>query len=226
MERWLLKTSGIVTRAPSQYPKRRLFVRSREVSKPRDLYLELSDRSEIWQALWQHCCRCACQISKRYDNLKYQSRGFETSRDLTKRRLFGYWDGAQGSISQMVYELKTKSLQLSFDSDIYSNESIRSQFSTCHDSWDVWNGDLIGSLSCKCDIYFTRFKFMSSSAVCKMGLRLLIRSAGDVLPPDHWNSWNHDIWVYFKIHPVFLQCDRHLNCVANVKVLEFYEISQ
>ena len=82
-------------RAPSQYPKRRLFVRSREVSKPRDLYLELSDRSEIWQALRQHCCRCACQISKRYDNLKYHSRGFETLRDLTKRRLFGYWDGAQ-----------------------------------------------------------------------------------------------------------------------------------
>ena len=80
--------------APSQYPKRRLSVRSRKVSKPRDLYLELSDCSEIWQALRQQCCRCACQISKRYDNLKYQSRGFETLRDLTKRRLFGYWDGA------------------------------------------------------------------------------------------------------------------------------------
>ena len=81
-------------RAPSQYPKRRLSVRSRKVSKPRDLCLELSDRSEIWQALGQQCCRCACQISKRYGNLKYQSRGFETLRDLTKRRLFGYWDGA------------------------------------------------------------------------------------------------------------------------------------
>ena len=32
---------------PSQYPKRRLSVRSRKVSKPRELYLELSDRSEI-----------------------------------------------------------------------------------------------------------------------------------------------------------------------------------
>ena len=88
------------TRAPSQYPKRRLSVRSRKVSKPRDLYLELSDRSEIWQALRQQCCRCACQISKRYDNLKYQSRGFETLRDLRKRRLFGYWDGAQDFIRQ------------------------------------------------------------------------------------------------------------------------------
>ena len=35
------------TRAPSQYPKRRLSVKYRKVSKPRDLYLELSDRSEI-----------------------------------------------------------------------------------------------------------------------------------------------------------------------------------
>ena len=78
-----------------QYPKRRLSVRSRYVSKPRDLYLELSDRCEIWQALRQQCCRCVCQISQRYDNLKYQSRGFETLRDLTERRLFGYWDGAQ-----------------------------------------------------------------------------------------------------------------------------------
>ena len=87
--------SMMSTRAPSQYPKRRLSVRSRKVSKPRDLYLKLSDRSEIWQALRQQCCRCACQISKRYDNLKYQSRGFETLRDLMKRRLFRYWDGAQ-----------------------------------------------------------------------------------------------------------------------------------
>ena len=81
--------------APSQYPKRRLSVRSRKVSKPRDLYLELSDRYDIWQALQQQGCQCACQISKRYDNLKYQSRDFETLRDLTERRLFGYWDGAQ-----------------------------------------------------------------------------------------------------------------------------------
>ena len=87
-------------RATSQYPKRRLSVRSRKISKPRDLYLELSDRSEIWQALRQQCCRCACQISKRYDNLKYQSRGFETLRDLTERRLFGYWDGAQDVCSR------------------------------------------------------------------------------------------------------------------------------
>ena len=91
-----------VSRAPSQYPIRRLSVRSRKVSKPRDLYLELSDRSEIWQALRQHGCRCACQISKRCNSLKYQSRDFETSRDLTKRRLFVYWDGAQTAIWSML----------------------------------------------------------------------------------------------------------------------------
>ena len=81
--------------APSQYPKRRLFVRSRKVSKPRDWYFKLSYRFEIWQAHRQHCCRSACQISERSDKSKYKSRGFETLRDLTERRLFGYWDGAQ-----------------------------------------------------------------------------------------------------------------------------------
>ena len=81
-------------RAPSQYPKRRLFVRSRKVSKPRDWYFKLY-RFEIWQAHRQHCCRSACQISGRSDNSKYKSRGFETLRDLTERRLFGYWDRAQ-----------------------------------------------------------------------------------------------------------------------------------
>ena len=85
------------SRAPSQYPKRRLFVRSRKVSKPRDWYFKLSYRFEIWQAHRQQCCRSACQISERSDNSEYKSRGFETSRDLTIRRLFGYWDGAQVS---------------------------------------------------------------------------------------------------------------------------------
>ena len=70
--------------APFQYPKRRVIVSSREVSKPRDLYLKSSDRSDIWQASPQHCCRCACQISKRHDDLNYRSRGFETLRDLTR----------------------------------------------------------------------------------------------------------------------------------------------
>ena len=89
-------------RAPSQYTKRRLFVRSREVSKPRDWYFKLLYRFEIWQAHRQHCCRSACQISERSDNSKYKSRGFETLRDLTERRLFGYWDGAQVSLQYNV----------------------------------------------------------------------------------------------------------------------------
>ena len=84
-----------IIRAPSQYPKRRLSVRSRKFSKPRDQYFKLSYRFKTWQAHRQRCCRSACQISERSDNSKYKSRGFETLRDLTERRLFGYWDGAQ-----------------------------------------------------------------------------------------------------------------------------------
>ena len=99
------KTDPSITlyaRAPSQYPKRRLFVRSRKVSKPRDWYFKLSHRFEIWQAHRQHCCRSACQISERSDDFKYKSRGFETLRDLTERRLLGYWDAAQAICSWTV----------------------------------------------------------------------------------------------------------------------------
>ena len=86
----------LTSRAPSQYPKRRLSARSRKVSKPRNLYLELSERSEILAGTSAAVLpMCLSNLKKRYDNLKYQSRGFETSRDLTKRRLLGYWDGAQ-----------------------------------------------------------------------------------------------------------------------------------
>ena len=44
------------TRAPFQYPIRRLIVRSREVSKPRDRQFKLSYRYEIWQARRQQWC--------------------------------------------------------------------------------------------------------------------------------------------------------------------------
>ena len=82
-------------RIPFQYPIRRLIVRSYEVSQPPDLYLELSYRSAIWQAQRQYCCRRACQISKRCNNSNCQSRGFETSRDLTMKRLIWYWSWTQ-----------------------------------------------------------------------------------------------------------------------------------
>ena len=72
-----------------------LIAKSRKVSKSRDLYLELYDRFDIWQAPRQQCCRGACQISKRWDNSNYQSCVFETSRDLTIRRFIRYWKGNQ-----------------------------------------------------------------------------------------------------------------------------------
>ena len=81
---------GNRTRAMFLYPIRHLIVRSHKVSKSWALYVELSDRFEIWQAHQQHCCQGACQISKRCVNLNYQSRGFETSWDLTTRRLIWY----------------------------------------------------------------------------------------------------------------------------------------
>ena len=52
-----------------KYPVWFPMARSRDVSKPQDLCLELSDRSEIWQAHRQQCYRGASRISKRWYKL-------------------------------------------------------------------------------------------------------------------------------------------------------------
>ena len=77
-----------------QYPTIRLIIRSHKVSKPRDLHLELYDRSEIWQPPRQQCCGCASQIPKRYDNLS-RSQEFtrfygKTSNGMLKRDTGGF----------------------------------------------------------------------------------------------------------------------------------------
>ena len=94
---WINMVTCINAPSGPQFTKRadrRLTARSREASRSRDLYLEWSDRSEIWLAHRQHCCRCACQISDRCDNSNYQSRDSETSRYLTIRRFVVYWNEA------------------------------------------------------------------------------------------------------------------------------------
>ena len=65
----------------------RLTARSREVLKPRDAGLDFSNSSAIWQASRQQRCRDASQIAERNDHYNIQSHDFETSRDLTVRRL-------------------------------------------------------------------------------------------------------------------------------------------
>ena len=82
---------------PFQYPIRRPVVKSREVSKLRDWQFKLLHRFKIWQAHGQHCCRGVCQISDQSDNSIYKSRGFETLRDHSIRRLIGYWNRAQAT---------------------------------------------------------------------------------------------------------------------------------
>ena len=59
--------------------------RSREIiyaSESRDLYI--SHRCQIWQASRQHCCRSACQISKRYGYLHNQFNEFKLLEILHK----------------------------------------------------------------------------------------------------------------------------------------------
>ena len=78
------------TRAPFQYPIRRLILWSREVSNLRDLYLELPDRSEIWQTHRQYCCRSACEILNRCE-YSMRLRDFTRSYDKTSYRILR-WD--------------------------------------------------------------------------------------------------------------------------------------
>ena len=70
-----------VSQGALQYPIRRLIVRYHKVSKHWDLYSALCCRSDICRPL----SSIVCQISKRCDNLNYQSRGFETSHNFKIR---------------------------------------------------------------------------------------------------------------------------------------------
>ena len=129
---------------PCQYPMKGLIVRYRQVSKPRDLSLKLSDRSEIWQTSPHHCCRDAYQISKRCNDSKYSSRGFETSRDITIRHLLDIEKGLWLSMklvyrqmwlwtSSLGYDLRTVNKVISPKLGIaivlgYINIHVRAQF--------------------------------------------------------------------------------------------------
>ena len=65
----------------------------------------------------------ACQISDRSYDSKNRSRGLDTLRDLTIRRLIGYSNGAQKSIS-LANTLKNVSCQLKTYSCLYINDLI------------------------------------------------------------------------------------------------------
>ena len=88
-----------------QYPKRRLVARFHKVSKPQDLYLKLSNCSDIWQAHQQHCCWCNCQFSKRCKYFNTWSRLFKTLWDLTIRHLIGYWNRVQQAAKLHLFTL-------------------------------------------------------------------------------------------------------------------------
>ena len=59
---------------------RRLIVKYREGSKPREIIFILSDHCEIWQGLQPMYCRDACQISGEYNNFNVHTSRFEISR--------------------------------------------------------------------------------------------------------------------------------------------------
>ena len=84
------------TSALSQYPIRRVIVRSRRVLKSWVflviIVLLLWNLTGSSEAL--NCCLCAWQFQSDTIYFNTRSRAFETLRDLTTRRLIGYWNGA------------------------------------------------------------------------------------------------------------------------------------
>ena len=67
-ECWLAANPGCLS------TKQCLATRSHKILKLRDVYLKLSDPSEIWYVLWQQCCRGTYQMSERYDHLTLKHR--------------------------------------------------------------------------------------------------------------------------------------------------------
>ena len=63
-----------------QHRIRHLMVRSHTVSMVRDKWLYFSNSSDIWHASRQHCCRGACQMSRRYEHFNTRARAIETVR--------------------------------------------------------------------------------------------------------------------------------------------------
>ena len=87
-------------------------LRSRKISKPRDLYLELFDRYEIWQVSRQLCCQSACPISKQHNNSNYLCRCFEAWWGFTLKQLSLQWrhNEGDGVSNQQPHECLLKRL--------------------------------------------------------------------------------------------------------------------
>ena len=83
-----------------EFPAQRPVTRSFDVFFDLHLIKWLSKHSPAWwfetlsSPLWRHCndfCPCPWEISKQHHyNTNCQSRAFQTSRDLTIRRIIGY----------------------------------------------------------------------------------------------------------------------------------------
>ena len=123
--------------SPFQYQIRRLIVRSREVSKPRDWEFKLSHRFDILQAHRQQCCQGACQISERSVKKSW-------IRYLTRSYVFSYIETGSWHLLGMPHKKGMKCLTLNWW--IHSHEHTHTKtrfkypFDVCdHESYMVYN---------------------------------------------------------------------------------------
>ena len=98
------------TGAPSQYPKRRLFVRSREVSKPRDWYFKLSYRVEIWQTHRQQSkCLSNFRVIGQFQIQISRLQDFTRSYEKTSFRIL-----RRGPGPHLIYAIDTDFMEINF----------------------------------------------------------------------------------------------------------------
>ena len=87
--------------------------------------LQWTHRSEIGQACRHRCCRSICQISKRLEKIKSESRCLETSRNLVVIRLTAQWVQVLGVCMNEMWADVTKLIWL---------------YPFCYFFFDIWWG--------------------------------------------------------------------------------------
>ena len=87
----------------------RVIVRSHEVSNPWNWEIALSCRFAIWYVSRLHCCRDACQITKRHYSSKIISCDLECSWDLSIRCSLTQWMGALATLLTTTTKHETRS---------------------------------------------------------------------------------------------------------------------
>ena len=115
----------------------------------------------------------------------------------------------QGSLSPIVYELIMEILKIFFSFNPDSDDPVRSQICTCHDSWAVvtcaklWSDHMI-IFRARAIRNFCEIWIMSSKTVCKMDTRFGKAKIRPFLAHMQTLTTNHTSYHYNPLHAELL----------------------